>query len=130
MRSAGLCFLAIGIFASAPAVLAKSSTLKCKVLDFHAHGPPNANMTPLIGKEVILDDQEKTIIVRIPDRGPEAFSVLSRRNDWLLRAQNESETILSVLNLPEYEGLTMLLVFSGSAGREITVTLKGHCTEN
>ena len=98
--------------------------------DSHAHAPPNADTTPLIGKTLILDDQGKTIVVRIPDREPQVFSVINRRNDWLLRAQNDSGTILSVLNLPEYEGLTMLLVFSGPTGGKIAVTLKGRCTED
>ena len=116
MRSAGCYFLAIGAFAVAPAALSKSNTLICKVQDFHAHVPSSAGMIPLIGKNVILDDHDKTIVVKIPDRDPDVFAVVSRRNDWLLRAQNDGGTILSVVNLPEYEGLTMLLVFAGLIG--------------
>jgi hypothetical protein len=127
MRSAAFWFLAIGIFAFTPAALSKSNILLCKVDGIQVNGP-NARMKNHDGNYVFLDDRGNTIVMTFPDNDPVVFSLVSRRNDWILTAQKDSGTTLSVFNLPDYEGLTMLLTLTGSNGRG--VTFKGRCKEN
>src|SRR5262245_25045670 len=104
---------------------ADSRLLLCKI-DGTQVNVPGAQMHPIDGNYVGLTDLGDAIFLNVGGTEKQTLTIIERRDGWLLTAElvdrtSGGKTTLNVLNLPPYEGLTMLMTLSGPNTSGITM---------
>lgn len=127
MRCIGLAFLVLAFTGSAGLAQVAPPLLLCKVDGVETRD--GAGMRPHDGNYLVLEDRGDAIAIKV-DNHRETLPIVDRRNGWLLtaeRSDNGGTTTLRLVNMPEFDGLTMFQVLATPLSR---MTLKGRCKPN
>jgi len=127
--------LAVAGVGGSAAIAQQAEVLLCQVDGMQLKGP--GTMQPHDGNYIGVFDLGNSVQIQVgdPDKTPPMFlPITQRRGKWLLTAyapSNDpkyptSSTTFFIGNLPEYEGLTMVLTLGSNPG----IIMKGRCKVN